>query len=603
MMEKSTGPTSLTKFKDCLRVPPTLRPQIKADQQYILRVHMRPARVQLHSELPPSEVWTYEGSLPGPTIEVSRGQRLQVEWINAIPGDQSYPITAVTAPDGSQNEPGRSGRPANSTVATLPPWTVVHLHGGRTIANSDGWTENGALSGQITTSDYTNDQQATLLWYHDHAMGITRFNVYTGLAGLYVIRDAEEAALHLPSGPYEIPLLLQDRNLDTTPDGSLTGRLLHKVEDGTMEFFGPFTLVNGTIWPYLPVEARQYRLRLLNGSNSRFYRLVLLDEQGNLALDKITQIGTDGGLLGRPVAVPQDGLILAPAERADLIVDFRTLRGQRLTLVNTAGAPFDNSPATQPPGTPDLDNRLPHPEVMEFRVSSQPVDDPFVLSATLSSSYRRLEHDRLPPNHQHRLVALVEYPDGMLTLRELAEVQEGEATAGEALIAMTDEQGKTMQYRTVAKQFEDTVNWFVAYGSTEVWSIINLTEDTHPFHVHLVQFQALSRDLYNKEGFNPETGGTTAPVFFQKHGTLDENEMGWKDTVRVNPGEFVSIAATFDGFTGRFMYHCHLLEHEDHDMMRPFVVMPAAAMAAMDMPGMSMPMPLQTPTDIDKRGA
>src|SRR5437588_10187410 len=441
MMEKSTGPTSLTKFKDSLRVPPTLRPQIKADQQYILRVHMRPARVQLHSELPPSEVWTYEGSLPVPTIECSRWQRLQVEWINAIPENQPYPITAVTAPDGSQNEPGRSGRPANSTVATLPPWTVVHLHGGRTIANSDGWTENGAPSGQLTTSDYTNDQQATLLWYHDHAMGITRFNVYTGLAGLYIIRDAEEAALNLPGGPYEIPLLLQDRNLDTTPDGSLTGRLLHKIEDGTMEFFGPFTLVNGTIWPYLPVESRQYRLRLLNGSNSRFYRLVLLDEQGQLALDKITQIGTDGGLLGRPVAVPQDGLILAPAERADLIVDFRAWRGQRLRLVNTAGAPFDNSPATQPPGIPDPDNRLPHPEVMEFRVSSQLVDDPFVLPATLSTSYRRLEHDRLPPSlpvpfaplarkqqtgFQHRLVGLVEYPDGMLTLRELAEVLEGD---------------------------------------------------------------------------------------------------------------------------------------------------------------------------------
>jgi len=110
-------------------------------------------------------------------------------------------------------------------VATLPPWTVVHLRGGRTVATSDGWTENASLSGQCTTCDYTNDQRATLLWYHDHAMGITRFNVYAGLAGLYMIRDAEEAALHLPAGPYEIPLLLQDRNLDTAADGSLTGRL------------------------------------------------------------------------------------------------------------------------------------------------------------------------------------------------------------------------------------------------------------------------------------------------------------------------------------------------------------------------------------------
>ena len=581
--------TSLTKFKDCLRVPPILHPHQSDDQRYRLRIQMRPAQVQLHSELPPSEVWTYEGLLPGPTIEVSRGQHVQIEWVNAIPEDQPYPITAVTAPDGSQNDPGRSRRSLNQTVATLPPWTVVHLHGGRTAAVSDGWTENACLSGQFTTSDYANDQQATLLWYHDHAMGITRFNVYAGLAGLYVIRDAEEAALHLPAGPYEIPLLLQDRNLDTAPDGSLTGRLLHKIEDGTMEFFGPLTLVNGIIWPYLPVEARQYRLRLLNGSNARIYRLVLLNQSGAPVHEQIKQIGTDGGLLGQPVDIPPDGLLLAPAERADLIVDFRALGGQRLTLVNTAGAPFDNSPATQPPGMPDPDKRLPHPEVMEFRVSSQPVDDPFVLPATLSSSYRRLEHDRLPPAHQHRVVAMVEYPDGMLTFHELAEVPDGDAAAGEALMVIADEQGKTVRYRTIARQFEDTVNWFVAYGSTEVWSILNLTEDTHPFHVHLVQFQALGRDLYNKDGFHPATGGTTAPISVLAHGTLDANELGWKDTVRVNPGEMVSIAATFDGFTGRYMYHCHILEHEDHDMMRPFIVMPAAALAAMDMPGMSMP--------------
>src|SRR5216683_1005852 len=567
MTENSAGRTSLTKFKDCLRVPPILRPQQMDDQRYTLRIQMRPAQVQLHSELPPSEVWTYEGSLPGPTIEVSRGQRLQVEWINAIPGDESYPITAVTAPDGTQNEPGRSGRPANSTVATLPPWTVVHLHGGRTAAVSDGWTENTIFSGQSTTSDYANDQQATLLWYHDHAMGITRFNVYAGLAGLYLIRDAEEAALHLPAGPYEIPLLIQDRNLETAPDGSLTGRLLHKVEDDTMEFFGPFTLVNGTIWPYLPVEARQYRFRVLNGSNARTYRLVLLDESGTPVHAHIKQIGTDGGLLGQPVDIPRDGLILSPAERADLIVDFRTLRGQRLTLVNTAGAPFDNSPASQPPGTPDPENRLPHPEVMEFRVSSQPVDDPFVLPPTLSSSYRRLEHDRLPPAHQHRVVAMVEYPDGMLTFHELAEVSNGDAVSGEALIVIADEQGKTVRYRTIAQHFEDTVNWFVAYGSTEVWSIVNLTEDTHPFHVHLVQFQALGRDLYKKDGFHPETGATTEPISFHGHGTLDANELGWKDTVRVNPGEMVSKATTAEGITGRYMFKWHILEHEVHDWM------------------------------------
>src|SRR5437868_2994452 len=381
--------TSLTRFKDALRVPPILHPHQTDEQRYRLRVHMRPAQVQLHSELPPVEVWTYAGSMPRNIIEVSRGQREQSEWINAIPEDQPYPITAVTAPDGTQNEPGRSGRPINQTVAALPPWTVVHLHGGRTAAVSDGWTENASLSGQFTTCDYANDQQATLLWYHDHGMGITRFNVYAGLAGLYIIRDAEEAALHLPAGPYEIPLLLQDRNLDTAADGSLTGRLLHKIEDSTMEFFGPFTMVNGTIWPHLPVESRQYRLRVLNGSNARTYRLVLLDGNGRSVTGAIRQIGTDGGLLARPVSIPPAGLVLAPAERADLLVDFRPFRGERLRLVNTAGSPFDGSPSNQAPGTPDPTNRLPYPDVMEFRVSGQRVNDTVVLPERLAS-FRRL---------------------------------------------------------------------------------------------------------------------------------------------------------------------------------------------------------------------
>jgi spore coat protein A len=260
-----------------------------------------------------------------------------------------------------------------------------------------------------------------------------------------------------------------------------------------------------------------------------------------------------------------------------------------LTLVNTAGAPFDGSPATQPPGMPDFERRLPHPEVMEFHVSSKVVDDPFTLPIELSSAYPRIEHEPLAPDHPRRVVAMVEYPDGMLTFRELEEVEGADAGSTEALIAITDESGRTVLYRTTAKQFEDTVNWFITYGSTEVWSVLNLTKDTHPFHVHLVQFQVLRRDLYITDGFHPETGGTTAPISFHLPGTLDANELGWKDTVRVNPGEMVSIAATFDGFTGRYMYHCHILEHEDHDMMRPFVVMPAAALAAMDMPDMGMP--------------
>jgi spore coat protein A len=592
MTEVRADCTPLTMFRDRLRLPPVLRPvRVSDGAPEALRIRMLPRRLRLHSQLPPTAVWTYEGHLPGPTIEVRRGQAVRIEWVNALPRRGPYPVVAVTAPDPAddglpeeipQNRPGRSGGRLNEVVATLPPWTVVHLHGGRTAAGSDGWTENASLSGQTTAADYANDQRAALLWYHDHAMGITRFNVYAGLAGLWVIRDAEEDALGLPAGPYEIPLLIQDRNLDLAADGTLSGRLLHKVEDGTMEFFGPFTLVNGTIWPHVPVEPRQYRLRVLNGSNARTYRLVLLDEGGQTVSGLVKQIGTEGGLLARPVDPPPGGLVLAPAERADLIVDFRPARGTRLRLVNTAGSPFDGAPAGWAPGMPDPANRLPYPDVLEFRVAARDADDAFVLPRRLASLRR------LPPASMQRLAALVEEADGMLTLHELAEVRTGEERPGEPLIAVTDDRGATTRYRTVAARFEDTTNWFVAFGTTEVWRFLNLSADTHPMHVHLVHFQVLARDRYDTGGFDVATGSTHTPVVFRERGELDANERGWKETVRVNPGEMVTIGATFDGYTGRYMYHCHILEHEDHDMMRPFVVAPAAAIAAMGMAEMAM---------------
>lgn len=586
-----------TKFTDPLRLPPVLRPEPAADGGYrTLRIPLRPARVRLHSALPLTDVWAYDGHYPGPTIEVRRGERLAVEWANELAaGAGNFPLVAVRCADPAagaspaqipQNRPGRDGGTVDVALADLTPWVVTHLHGGRIAPGSDGWPENAALPGQATLARYDNDQAATLLWYHDHAMGITRYNAMAGLTGLYLIRDGEEDALGLPGGAHEIPLLIQDRNLDTDDDGALTGRLLHKIEDGTNEFFGPFTLVNGTIWPHLDVAARQYRFRVLNGSNARTYRLVLLDGAGRPVPDAVKQIGTDGGLLGAPVDLPPGGLTLAPAERADLIVDFRAFRGTRLTLVNTAGAPFGNDPATLPPGTPDPANRLPHPEVLQFRVGHAAVADPFVLPATLSPTFARFDHDHLPP-HVHRWVALVEdTATHMLTLRELRELATGESGAGEALIALVDATGAPRRFRTVARQFEDTVTFFVAHGGTEVWNFLNTTEDTHPMHVHLVQFQPLARDVYDTAGkLDPATGATTAPITFAVAGALDANEAGWKDTVRVNPGEHVAIAATFAGYTGRYMYHCHVIEHEDRDMMRPFVVLPADVLARGGMGG------------------
>jgi len=215
------------------------------------------------------------------------------------------------------------------------------------------------------------------------------------------------------------------------------------------------------------VQARWYRLRLLNGANARTFRLTLLDEAGRPISDAVRQIGTDGGLLGAPVTLPRDGLVLAPAERADLLVDFAPYRGQRLTLVNTAGAPFDGQPPTLPPGAPDPANRLADADVMEFRVAARSVDDPFALPAALSSAYRRLTLEQIPAGAVRRMVALVEQ-DGMLLLYELAPAPVDGATPEESLIRVTDEHGIMTRYQVVARHFEDTVNWFVAYGATEV---------------------------------------------------------------------------------------------------------------------------------------
>jgi FtsP/CotA-like multicopper oxidase with cupredoxin domain len=189
-----TRPLSLSKFADRLVLPPVLRPARNRPGAYgTLRIRMRSTRVRLHSELPLTDVSAYEGHMPGPTIEVRRGQWVQIEWANAIPPDAPYPVTAVTAPDPDdgtppeqipQNQPGRSGGRVNEALTRVPPWAVVHVHGGRIAAVYDGWTENGTLSGQSLLCRYENDQQAALLWYHDHAMGITRFNVYAGLTGM-----------------------------------------------------------------------------------------------------------------------------------------------------------------------------------------------------------------------------------------------------------------------------------------------------------------------------------------------------------------------------------------------------------------------------------
>jgi FtsP/CotA-like multicopper oxidase with cupredoxin domain len=561
-------------------------------------VRMRAAAHRFHRDLPESRVWAYDGQVPGPTIEAERGRPVRVCWRNEI--DEPYPVvvtlaSAETDGDGVpvQCLPGLSGGTPDPDAAALTGYTVVHLHGAVTAAPSDGWTENIFAPGQHAVSDYPMDQRAALLWYHDHVMGVTRLTVYAGLAGLWIIRDQRERELGLPEDPpFEIPLLLQDRNFGQAADGRLTGQLVHKTDPGTMEAFAPFTVVNGKVWPVHEVQPATYRLRVINGSNARTFRLVLLRD-GRPELDRITQIGTDGGLLPEPVAVPADGLVLAPAERADLLADFSGLEpGSQLILTNTAGAPFDGHPfpATDATAAADPGQLLPYPDILRFHaVPGHQARRP---------RPARLATDITAPTRTdlggavRRTVALAEQEledkPNMVTMRELAPVPDGDPQA--PAITVVGQQGQTLaRLRTAATHFEDPATFFPALGQWEVWQLINLTGDTHPIHIHLEPFHILARRpiTVTVPGDGIGDRETTATVRLARDPddeldhVVDANERGLKDTVRVNPNEIVELAIRFQAYSGRYMYHCHILEHEDRDMMRPIVIMPAELMPFM----------------------
>ncbi len=645
-------PDELTPYQDVLSLPSIydLRPAGAVAHQ---TVTLKSATVRFSKQLGFTTAWTYDGTVPGPTFLVNREQIVHVRWHNNIDKHTSLPYRVAVCPNPQSNDPIPQNFPGvhqtatlNAKAAAIRAASVTHLHGGRTAADSDGWTENVARYKQSQWTTYENDQRGTTLWYHDHAMGVTRFSVYAGLFGFWLVRDQVEDTLVadkiLPGEKDELCLLIQDRNFDTDEAGRLTGDLLHKTENSTAEMFGPYTLVNGTLWPRCPVGARPMRLRLLNGSNARTYclRLVeVMEVDGKIEYGEdltsqvpIYQVGTDGGLLDFPVKLPNLGLVLAPAERADLVIDFTGFPDLKLAFVNTAFAPYQGTTVTSPgndpqnhpippaaAGTASGEHRLPIVHVLRFDVGPDEGATPSPLSKNLplDPNFVRYVHTAgdsngrremvLPKDHNHRWIALTEFPPGNLLFRELEEVTSEAATAtatGLPLIAIetaipksqhppSGPITKTTWYRTTAMAFHDAVRIQISYDGWEVWNILNLTTDTHPIHLHLVQFQALHRQKYLTDGYVPGGGYTQPDQPIKLDGSPsdpDLNEQGFKDTIRVNPGEALSIAAHFDGYCGRYMYHCHILEHEDHDMMRPFVVVPSEVLALMGdgMGGMQM---------------
>lgn len=491
-----------------------------------------------------TKVWGYNGTFPGPTILARKNVPVQIYWINGL-------INNAT------NQPLPHLLPVDETIewafSNIPNWKqygvpiVTHVHGGHTESVSDGspdawftpfFTQKGPAfhKGQVEPYYYSNDQDAATLWYHDHAFGITRLNVYAGMAGYYLLTDELEQQLKadnkLPADQYDIGLAIQDRMF--TANGQLYYPAIreeeHEPEPSVLpEFFGNIILVNGKAWPVLEVEPRQYRFRILDGSDSRFYNLYFSSSQ------PFWQIGTDQGFLSYPVQY--DKIEIGPGQRKDVIVDFSdpALWGQTIVLKNNARSPF-------PKGTP-VDPRTTG-RVMAFKVTKplNTANPKTVLPRTLRSAIHPLTQ-----NGPTRQLVLFESEDEYGRLKPML----GTVSNGVLM-------------------FKDEITENIALNSTEVWEIYNATEDAHPIHLHLVKFQALSRQKYFAT-VDQQTGKlSNIRLVGQAHiNNLSEN--GWKDTELMFPGEVTRLIATFD-LPGLYEWHCHILSHEDHEMMRPFLV-------------------------------
>ncbi len=493
---------------------------------------------QLHPHLPPTPLFAYDdgsdlvgqaGSF-GMAVVAQSGTPLDVSYTNRLP---------LTYPDWIPVDTNLT--PLGNQVRAM-----THLHGAFVAGDSDGnpeVTPNGFGFGDTQTVHYTNQlpqMPATLLWFHDHALGATRLNVFAGLASAYILRDQYDTGLEpnpigIPGGAYEIPLVIQDRQFN--PDGTFLYPT-SDIEGVTWigEYCGDVMPVNGKVWPFLNVEPRLYRFRILNGCNARILNL-------DIGGPNFWQIGAEGGMWDIPVPVKH--LVLAPAERADVLVDFSKFPGARLVMKNHK----PHSPVSNP--APQL------PQVMQIRVGTT-VTQPGPTS--------------IPSSLLGGRAAIVTGPIAATRYITLNEIDVDEPTWFLNLNGL---------------HFEDAVTETPQVGTVEDWVYINVTGDTHPMHTHLVTFQVIGRTPFDVEAYeeafegpNGVTGGhDPTPFATGPEEPPDPTERGFKDTVKANPGYFTRIRAKFDLPTGvtapqTYVHHCHIVEHEDNDMMRPFTVVP-----------------------------
>lgn len=473
------------RFAVPLPVPPVLEPARADSRADYYEITQRSATQEILPGLK-TEVWGYDGLFPGPTIEARSGRKVVVRQTNRLP------VPVAVHLHGGVTPPESDGYPTD---------LILPGHDGHDHSSHAAHDHAGDVSPGYRDYEYPNGQRAATLWYHDHRMDFTGPQVYRGLAGLYLLRDEVEDSLPLPGGEREAPLVICDRTFREdgslyypSLDPTLTGEpgVLAGSSNGMYSgFFGDTILVNGAPWPRMEVSNTRHRFRILNASNARAYELAL--DPPPPGGRPFVQVGSDGGLLEAPLT--HDRLLISPAERFDVVVDFsRYGLGDEVTLKNVRGEGRTG-------------------EIMRFAVTRREKEE--------SAVPGRLAPDLgFPDPGEARITRRMSFIAGVLG-------------------GMSTINGRVFD--------PERIDADPRLGSTEVWEIS--ADPSHPVHLHLVHFKVLSRD-----------GGPPGPY-----------DAGWKDTVFMEGGT-ARVAARFDGWRGKYVFHCHNLEHEDMMMMANFEV-------------------------------
>ncbi|MBH5369492.1 multicopper oxidase family protein [Bradyrhizobium glycinis] len=600
--------------------PGTVVLQMKQAEQWL-------GLVDANGEPLVTTVWGYgqpghTATYPGPTLVAHAGTEIHLNWQNKLPLEgHLLPVDMTLHWAASDKKPLKDGH--------VP--TVTHLHGAHVPSGSDGlpeqwFTQNYSSKGPDFESriyTYPNDQDAATLWYHDHALGLTRLNVYAGLAGFYLLRDEDSEHLVstgvLPGGSYEIEAVIQDRAF--TVDGQLyfpaykndplpgttdtVGDVVpqsfydangENAPSAVPEFFGDHILVNGMAWPNLNVAAGDYEFHLLNGSDSRFYVLKLSDPDVKAYL-----VGVDGGLLpqakmimdGDGIQEDDEFLVLAPGDRIDVVFDFSGANidpAVQLLNIGPAYEPFkglagpDGSLAGEAVAATSAD---PVGSIMQFTIdpSLATFDGSVTDGTVLAPNFHFIAQD----SNEDGIADLATNMRKLGLFEGVDEFGRIEPMLGTAEAGAVHSDTMTPDGAFGPLMWDAAVTEKPLLGSIEQWELFNFTEDAHPIHLHQTQFQVVEKRLIDfkdadENGIPDDTNGDGVITYGSGGTDFSQNDIwigdrvpiapeqsGRQDTVYVAPGEMMSVVAEFD-LPGEFVWHCHILSHEDHEMMRPYQV-------------------------------